>query len=218
MCGVNEAITASTKVDYTLISTAFETGTIYYYADTSLHKMIGCIGNVELMLGTNGLPKAKFSFQGLYIKPDQAVQPVGVDYSGFKTPLAVNAANVQSCTLYGQAIAMTECSVSPGVQFGFAANTEEEAIEFRGRQGFVNATFKEPTMSTINFFDIVETAQEGAFGYQLGNTAGKIFEAAVPNLVMHSVERVYVDKIAYLRTQSHIRPTAANNDMSWTTR
>ena len=64
-CGYAEAVTASTRVDYTPISTGQKSLTIYYSDDGVLHKALGCMGNVEFAMGAGERPLLKFNFAGI---------------------------------------------------------------------------------------------------------------------------------------------------------
>ena len=91
-CGFSETLTATTRVDYLPISTAFEWIDQYYFADGVLHKLLGCRGTASLDLSAGAIPKIKFQFKGV----DgglAAGSPVGVDYTTWKTPQVVTDAN-----------------------------------------------------------------------------------------------------------------------------
>lgn len=91
-CGFSETLTATTRVDYLPISTAFEWVDQYYFADGVLHKLLGCRGTASLDLSSGVIPKIKFQFKGI----DgglAAGTPAGVDYSTWKTPQVVTDVN-----------------------------------------------------------------------------------------------------------------------------
>lgn len=64
VCGLDETIVASTSVTYAPVSTGYEDGTLYYYKDGTLRKLMGCVGtyNINLEAGSQG--KAEFTITG----------------------------------------------------------------------------------------------------------------------------------------------------------
>jgi hypothetical protein len=97
-CALAEAVTASTRVDYTPISTAFEGVTIYYYDDGVLHKLLGCRGDWELAMGLSQRPVLRFHFIGID-GGDTAATPSGVTYALFQKPLVITDTNTGDITL-----------------------------------------------------------------------------------------------------------------------
>jgi len=91
-CGFAETLTATTRVDYTPISTAQESVTIYWYDDGLLHKATGVRGDATLKLTAGGRPVISFKFTGIYSTPTPAANP-SVTLTAFKTPQVVIDAN-----------------------------------------------------------------------------------------------------------------------------
>lgn len=108
-CALAEAITVSSRVDYTPISTAFESITLYYADDGVLHKLLGARGDVELALGLGDRPVLRFRFIGID-GGDAAGSISGVSYTAFQKPLVVTDANTGDITL--------GCSYSAGALSG----------------------------------------------------------------------------------------------------
>ena len=63
-CGMGEAVSASTSVIYTPVSTGIESCTIYYYQDGILNILTGCRGNVSFSLEARGAIIASFTMTG----------------------------------------------------------------------------------------------------------------------------------------------------------
>lgn len=95
------------------IDSNYESMTIYYYAGEVLHSAVGCRGNVKWKLGTDGIPKAMFSFVGLYVKPSKVVKP-SATFPTVQLPLAVNKANVPIMFFFGQQISMKTLELDAG--------------------------------------------------------------------------------------------------------
>lgn len=97
-CGLAEAVTEDTRVDYTPISTAFESVTIYVYDDGVLHKYLGARGTFEIAKGLAGRPVFRFRFLGID-GGDSAANPSGTDFSDFVKPLVITDTNTGDVTL-----------------------------------------------------------------------------------------------------------------------
>lgn len=97
-CGWAETVTASTRVDYTLLSTAMESATLYYYDDGVLHKLLGARGEWSIKATVGAKPVISFKFIGLD-GGDTAAAAGSVTLTAFKTPQVVTNANTQSIKL-----------------------------------------------------------------------------------------------------------------------
>lgn len=97
-CAFAEAITASTRVDYTPISTAIESVTIYYYDDGALHKMLMARGDCSIKLGAGERPVFSFRFIGLDGGLTAAANATPT-LTAWKTPLAVTDPNTGDLTI-----------------------------------------------------------------------------------------------------------------------
>ena len=91
-CGMAETLTATIRADYTPISTAFPSITIYWYDDGVLHKATGCRGNLRVMMKSGERPMLSFSFTGIYTTPTAASNP-SVTLTDFQVPQVVVDAN-----------------------------------------------------------------------------------------------------------------------------
>ena len=213
------ALTVNTGVDVSVtpIDASYESLTIYYYAGDVLHSAVGCRGTVKWKLGTDGIPKAVFTFIGLYQTPSKVSKP-SATFPTVQIPLAVNKANVPVMTFFGQSVSMKTLEVDAGNEVEYDQVVNDESVNMTGRgNGKVNIKFREPDLAVINFFDLAEKSQYGAMAYQLGTDvtdAGNIFEMSVPNIQVSSVERVYEKNISYLQIAGDIVPTARNLDFT----
>ena len=115
-CGMGEVITAATRVDYTPISTAFESVTIYWYDDGVLHKATGCRGNVKPMWKIGERPMLSFSFIGIYNSPTAASNP-SVTLTGWKTPQIVVDANSADLVFGGTHNATAAPAITGGTAY-----------------------------------------------------------------------------------------------------
>jgi hypothetical protein len=63
-CGLSRTITASTKVDYTPVSTAHESATVVWNADGLNHKITGARGSLKISMNNNEIPMLTYDLMG----------------------------------------------------------------------------------------------------------------------------------------------------------
>ncbi len=86
------------KVEYTLISEAFESGAFYVNIDGVLHKGMGARGTASAKLDAKGIPLLHVELTALYTAPIDAAPPV-VDRTGWPIERPVNSKNTLVCTV-----------------------------------------------------------------------------------------------------------------------
>jgi hypothetical protein len=91
-------VTASTRVDYTFISTGEESITIYYYDDGVVHKLTGARGSFELVAEIGQKPVLRFKFIGIDAGISAAALP-STTLTGWIKPLVITDANTGDITL-----------------------------------------------------------------------------------------------------------------------
>lgn len=99
-CGMAEVVTAAARVEYTPVSAAFDSLTIYYSVDGLLHKAIGCRGTVTMGMGEGERPLFKFTFTGIDGGTVAQADP-SQTLTAFKPPLVVTDANSGDIKLGG---------------------------------------------------------------------------------------------------------------------
>lgn len=97
-CGMSEAVTAATRVDYTPSSASLKTLTIWAYINGKLQKFAYCAGSVKLSMKVGQLPTLDFTLQALVSSVAAGASPVPT-VTAWKRPLAVGAANTSQVLL-----------------------------------------------------------------------------------------------------------------------
>jgi hypothetical protein len=111
-CGFAEVITAASRVDYTPISAALESATMYYYDDGAMKKVLGMRCDItSFKLGYGDVPIVGVKFIGLD-GGDTAVAVPTLTLTSWKPPLAVNTTNSGLLTI--------GCTYSAGALVGGA--------------------------------------------------------------------------------------------------
>lgn len=134
-CSFAEVITASTRVDYTPVSTNQKSLTIYYSDDGVLHKALGCMGNVQLSMGAGERPLLRFTFTGLDGGTTAAANPT-LTLTAWKAPLIITDANTGDIKLGGtySAGAITGGTVYPSRGLSLDVGNQVAKIDLLGGQ------------------------------------------------------------------------------------
>jgi hypothetical protein len=183
-CGFAETVTASTRVDYTLISTGFETVTIYYFDDGVLHKLLGARGEWSARLNVGGKPVLSFKFIGLD-GGDVVLGAGSTTLSGFKTPQVVSNANSQSikfgCThsntgapalTAGTPYTSQGLELASGNQVNFTPLVGVETVDMTGRDITAKVMLDLTAADEVSFMADVKAATLRSMGMVHGTVAG----------------------------------------------
>jgi hypothetical protein len=194
-CGFAETVTATFRVDYTPISTAFTSVTIYWYDDGLLHKSTGCRGNVVFKLGIGNRPVMSFSFTGLYTTPSAASNPA-LTLTAWKVPQVIVDANTGDLTWGGahatgaSAPAITGGTVqaSQGIEIDmgnkvdFNALLGGETVDLTQRNVTAKCTLDLTAADEATYYAAVEAATLSALGIQHGTVANQKMLMWMPNV------------------------------------
>ena len=180
MCGFDAPeITVATDVEMDLIgaSATIKSATLWFEHDGQQHKILGARGSTEWRLSPGGLPRIVVTGQGLFVSPT-SVAGLTPDYTGWQNEIAVNDANVPTCTLHGENVVVSDLSFNENavVAYRNVINGEEVVLadwDFTGQ-----ITFDAPAISVKDWFSVHRNATVGTFQYILGATAGAIVQVA----------------------------------------
>lgn len=156
-CACAETITASTKVEYTPISSALESATFYVNIDGVLHKMLGARGTFVAKLNTQGIPVWSYSFTGLFVQPTATAAPTPT-YTAFQTPLVATSANTPTFTVGGTPLVLRSFEFNRGAQVEKRFLVGAESIEIVDAIETLSAQVEAVALATYNPF----TAPTGA--------------------------------------------------------
>lgn len=219
LTGHAQAITASTKVDYTLVSENYDSATIAYYVGPIKHTILGVRGSGSWVLNIKGIPVFKVSLWGFYVTPVNAGAPSGVDFSSILKPLLVSEDTVAVMSWFGTTLKMEELTIDQGGQVTPEFFTSGSEVMMTGRDGKITLKIKEPNPDDINFWQKAEAHDAGAFAFTRGQTPandGEIFTFNAPNVSIIDVSRSFENGTARLNLTGSIVPTAKNNDYTFT--
>lgn len=191
-CGWAQAVlTTPDRVEYTPVSSGFETLTIYYYDDGVVHKLLGAMGNVKLSAKVGEIPKLMFEFIGVD-GGDTATTNATPTYSAWQPPVVVAKANAVDITLGcsysagalsgGTVHRSTGLELDLGNQTAFNAFVSAEDVDISNRNASGSAQFDLTAAQEVAKLATVRAGTTQGLGYTIGTTTGNkiiIFAPAV---------------------------------------
>lgn len=169
--------------EYTPISAAFESVTLYAYFDGLLHKMTGCRGTWSVE-GTGGdYAKFSFEFTGDYVPVADAVMPTSPTYETTK-PVAVELANLMvggsadfACSKFSVDMA-NDVQIRDNIN---ASNAYAGAI-IVGRAPKVSFDPEAVLEASHPFWGNLSSGAELTFGVKVGAAKGNTVQFDAPNV------------------------------------
>lgn len=225
-CALAETIIAGTRVDYTPISTGFESVTIYWYDDGVLHKGLGCRGNIRFSAMAGQRPEAMVTLQGLFATPSAAT-PGSTSFASFITPLAVTDANTGDLTLGGTVAATGAPAIAGGtpypsmgleldmgnsVQFTPLLGGETVDITQRALQGRTQLDLT--AAQEVTLYGVVLNATLQAMSLQHGTAAGAKWILHQPSVQLFepTKEELNGRRLVGFQTRGVPTPGGSGND------
>ncbi|MGQ0621703.1 MAG: phage tail tube protein, partial [Panacagrimonas sp.] len=175
MCGMARTVNAGTSVLYSLASTSLSSGTIYFYQDGTLHKAVGCRGNLAVSFSINEIPVFKLTIWGLYGGVTDVALP-SVTLTGYQTPEVCNAINTTALTVHGFTGALLrslEINLNNTLVHRNLVNSTEEILltdRVTGGSLQIEAT----TVAAKDWWTVVRTAALGTFSITHGSAGRRI--------------------------------------------
>lgn len=210
-CGLAETVTASVKVDYKPVSSAFESVTIYFNVDGVLHKITGARGDVELTINSGQIPVFKFKFVGIYNAPTDTALPT-VTYTGFQTPLVANTVNTPTFSFFGVSPVLQELTLQLGNQVDYRTLIGSQYVQLTDRKAAGQVTFEANTIATKDWFTAGLANTLGALALTHGTVAGN--KVVLASSTVDMIQPTYVDNNGVQMVQCGyvLTPTTAGND------
>lgn len=224
-CAFAEEVTTSTRVDYTPVSSGFESVTLYYYDDGLLHKITGARGNVTFKMTAGGIPTMSFAFKGLYNAPTAAAN-ASPTLTAFKAPQAVAEANTQDLTFgathtVAVAPALTGGTPYPsmGIEFG-PNNTVEyvpllggESVEITARDASCSMQLDLTAANEATFMASVAAATLQSVGLVHGTVAGSNVLAFLPTVQLINPKKQDASGKRMVGFDGRATPSAGDDEM-----
>ena len=211
-CGLARTIDPDVDVTYTPVSTAFDSCTIYFYQDGTLHKAVGCRGTVTLSLSKNEIPVYRFQMQGLF-QPVTDVALPAPTFTAYQQPLVVNSTNTSGVSLHGftgACLSSLEVSLNNQIVHRNLVNCTEEML-ITDRQPSGRIVIEATTVAAKNWYTAVRSAALGALAIAHGAATNRV---SIAGGVVQVTEPTFEeeDGIVMLSLGLQFVPTSAGND------
>ena len=178
--GFVETITATTRVEYDLANSNYESCTLYFYMGNNLHGMTGARANVKPLI-EKGIPYLEFSFIGLWVDPTQVVTPTP-DWSAWQKPTPTGAGRTSGFILNGFAAEPYKLTLDVGQEVKYIQTLTSEKVDITNRKASGSVSIEAPDINTHNFFVDAKDSVTGALAIQHGQTAGLICKINCPKV------------------------------------
>lgn len=215
-CGFAETITAATKVEYSIVESAQESGSIYFNSDGVQHAFVGGRGNLSMNLVPKQIPKFRVSYMGMLGTVTDAAFPA-VSMAGFITPVPVSKANT-TLSLHGYTGPAESLSIDLGntVTPRFLIGEEEMKITDRKTTG--TAVLVATSIATQNWFAVTQARTRGALQAVHGIVAGNIVEISGPAVEIGKPSQGQTDNIVNYSLPLAFCPVTGRDELLITVR
>lgn len=179
-CGRAETINPGVSALYSLISSGFQSVTLYLNRDGVLHKVTGFRGDVSLEMSHEGVPMYKFNGIGIYNAPtDTALANLTFGGTWVK-PVLMNKVNT-TFTIHGISAKVSKFSYGQGnsvVWKDYVNNAEEVRINDRAAPLKGSITLEADSVANADWLTKVKTGATGAIAVTHGTVAGNKWQHA----------------------------------------
>ncbi|HEY8359342.1 MAG TPA: phage tail tube protein [Ramlibacter sp.] len=223
-CGWAETATATTRVDYTLVSAGFQSISIYWYDDGVLHKLAGARGECAIKMTGGTIPVLSFTFKGLYSTPTAAANATPT-LTAFKVPAVVNEANTDDLKFGGThsgtgAPAIVGGTAYPSMGLEFALNNTVEHVPLVGGES-IDLTQRDASCSfqleltaaqEVTFMTAVAAATLTSVGLVHGTVAGFKSLLWLPNVQRISPTKSDMSGKRMVNFEGRAVPSSGNDE------
>lgn len=154
-CAVAQVITAGIKVEYSPITDAHESVSIYFQIDTTRHVLAGARGTAQIKVNAQGIPMIMFSFSGLFEVPTEQVKPTP-DYTAWQAPQVASKINTPTFTIGAAALTLRDFNFDLGNQVEPRMLIGSESILIVDKGESMSATVEAVPVTTYDPFTIAQ--------------------------------------------------------------
>lgn len=215
-CGMAEVITASTKVEYSPVSAAFESATFYVNYDGVMHKLTGARGTWSVDFEAKKIPHFKFKFTGLFNPVTDTAMPTAV-FTAYQQPLAVLTGQTSAFTLHGfGASVLQSLSFDIGNTVVHRQLVGFEGVSITDRKPVGKVVVEAVTVAVKDWWTAAKNAVSGALSIQHGTAAGNIVVFDAPAVQVSKPDYSEQDKVRMLNMDLTYNPNAGNDELKIT--
>lgn len=178
-CGMAETVSAGVSVIYNPITQNPESATIHLHISGTRYVMLGARGTVRFDLQAQAVPKMRFTFKGLFVKPTEAAYPAAT-LTAWKKPQVVTMGNTPTFEIGGVALVMRSFMLNLNNQIEGRFLVGKEEVKIGDRQESVETTVEALPLTTFDPFQ--RALDQSATALQLvhGTGAGRIATLDIP--------------------------------------
>ncbi|MGI4856756.1 MAG: phage tail tube protein [Janthinobacterium lividum] len=187
-CGFSETLMGTDKPEspkstvYRLVSDGMKTITLYCYVDGLFQPVTSVRGTATLNLTTKEIPVIQFKFTGFYGEVADRPLPSPVDYSGFRTPLAVNHRNTSNWQFQGATSPLQALTIDLGNTVVHDTLVGQESVDITDRKVVGTASIELGTVGQKNWWTAARDAVTGPLTITHGKAAGNTVVIAAPKV------------------------------------
>lgn len=212
-----QTVTASVKADYTPISAAEESLSLYWFLDGQRQRALGARGSWGLELVPRAFPRLSFEFLGLYTAPTEVALPA-TTLTAWREPQIAGFATTPVLTLDGLAVAAESFRYSHANALSFRDLVGARYVNITGRQPVMELQIEAPTLTAKNFWAIAEAGTIFPVVAQQGTSAGGIAELNAPRCQITRIQRRASEGVEMLDLSLVVLPNAGNDEVTLTIR
>lgn len=220
-----EAISAGSRVDYTPVSTALESSTMYYYDDGVLKKALGlCFNITGFKMGYGDVPVLSGNYMALDGGLATASKPVET-LTAWNTPLPINTANSGLLTLGGVyatgAITGGVTYPSRGIELAMGGQMDfmdllgGESVEITDRNVTGKITLDLTAAQEVSFMATVKAGSTQSIGLAHGTAAGYKLLCFCPNVQLKNPVSESLKGKRLLTYDLKVVPTRGTGNDEW---
>lgn len=223
-CGFAQTLTAVVRADYTPISTAFPSATIYWYDDGVLHEANGCRGNVAVNMRVGEIPVLSFRFTGIHVSATAASNPAAT-LTGFKQPQVITDSNTGDLTfgathsttlapafVGGTVYPSQGIEVDLGNSINFTALLGGETVDLTDRAATGKCVLDLTAAQEVTLLTAVEAGTLQSVGVLHGTVANYKVGLWLPSVQLINPTKVDVNGKRMVGFDMRVLPSATGND------
>ena len=177
-CGVAQIVTAGTSVEYVPVTEGHESVCMHLQIGPWRHVLLGGRGTAVITCTAQGIPVARVTMTGLFVRPSDQARPTNVIVAGFQGPQVATKQNTPGLTIGGQPFIMRAfelnlaCDVQPRMLVGF------EGILIVDRKDTLTVTVQAVPYASYNPFAVAEDRTRQVVELRHGTVAGRRVQVA----------------------------------------
>lgn len=215
-CGFAETITASTKVEYSPVSSSFESVTIYANVDGILHKVTGARGTLDINLNAREIPSFSFKMVGIYNAPTDTALPA-TTLTAFQTPLVANNTNTPTFSFFSvSSLVLESLKISLNNSVDFRALIGSESVQIMDRKASGEISFEAPALATLNTFSTALATTSGALSIVHGTSSGNKVQLDAPAVTLGNPAYADNNGVTMINSPLFFLPSSGNDELKIT--